>query len=211
MLLLQRLFYDTNLLYQSIVSLIYIPILIQGIGDSGYGLYQLIASVIAYFAMMEAPMSAAIVRFYSEYLERKEYKKAENVLGIGKRINIILSILLACVSVPCFFIIRYVYNQSLTPAEINEASAMFGVMIINVIVLLNNYVYIAALTAKEKYVFIKGLAIVVQVLQPVCVCLVIEEYPYALMVVLIQVALNIVASIIRKYYAIKKVNIVIIN
>ena len=46
---------------QSVISILYIPLLLTGIGKSEYGIYQIAGSVIAYFSAVEAPLSASVL------------------------------------------------------------------------------------------------------------------------------------------------------
>ena len=101
-------------LCQAVISIVYIPILLKGIGDSEYGLYQILSSIIAYFAAMETPLSASLLRYYSSYKEDGNIVKMENTLAIGKRIFIIFSIVLLVISIPIAFIFKNAYATSLT-------------------------------------------------------------------------------------------------
>lgn len=186
---------------QSLISIIYIPLLINGIGDGEYGLYQIMGSIIAYFAVMEGPMSASILRYYSEFKEKKDTVNMENTLAIGRRVYYIISAAIIVVSIPCLFVIRIAYQSTFTAFELKEATLMFALMIINILVTVNNYTYIAAINAHEKYIFIKSVSIITLVLQPLSVYMLIKQYPYAFIIIVVQLALNIVASLARWLYA----------
>ena len=67
-------------LLQAIISIVYIPLLLNGIGKNEYGLYQIAGSVIAYFAAMEAPLCASVLKFYTEYKVKNDMVKMENTL-----------------------------------------------------------------------------------------------------------------------------------
>ncbi len=192
---------------QSVVSLIYIPLLINGIGDGEYGLYQIMGSILAYFAVMETPMSAAIMRFYAEFIGKGEEEKAENTLALGKRINLVLSLIMLVIAVPVTFVIQAVFRSSLPPSELTESVWMFAIMVVNLIITMNNYVYIAAINTHERFVFIKSLSIVSQILQPICVYFLIKGFPYAITIIVVQTVLNIVLSLIRRFYATKKMRV----
>lgn len=47
---------------QVVVNLLYVPILLRGIGDSEYGLYQIIGSVMAYILLMNSTFSGGVTR-----------------------------------------------------------------------------------------------------------------------------------------------------
>ena len=194
---------------QAVISIVYIPILLHGIGDSEYGLYQILSSVIAYFAAMEAPLSASLLRYYSFYKEEGNQKKMENTLAIGRRMFVLFSIAFIIISIPTAFIIKMVYAASLTPNELREALLMFGIMIVNLIINLYGYTYIAAITAFESFVFLKLSSLVTLIVQPILVIWVIRKLPYAFVIVLIATILSFALYWMRRYYAIHKLRVVI--
>ena len=103
---------------QSVVSLVYIPLLLNTIGKSEYGIYQIAGSVIAYFAAMEAPLCASILKYYVEYKVKGDKHNMENVLAIGRRIFWILSVLVVFLSIPASFILKVSFNDTFTFASI---------------------------------------------------------------------------------------------
>lgn len=194
---------------QAVISIIYIPILLHGIGDSEYGLYQILSSIIAYFAAMEAPLSASLLKYYSSYKEDGNRIKMENTLAIGKRIFALFSAVFLLISIPIAFIFRRVYAASLTPKELDEALIMFGIMMVNLVISLNGYTYVAAITAHESFVFLKLSNLITLIMQPVLVVLVIKRVPYAFVIVLISTVFSFILYWVRKYYAKHKLGVVI--
>lgn len=191
---------------QSVISIVYIPILLNGIGKSEYGIYQVAGSVIAYFAAMEAPLCASILKFYVEYKVKEDISNMENVLSIGKRIFWGLSLLFTVVAIPAGLALKASFVDTFTDDEITETLWMFGLMVFNLIVSMNNYVYLAVINGNERFVFAKLSSLVTLILQPIIVILIIQEYHYALAIVAVQCVLNIVMAIVRKYYAINKLS-----
>ena len=46
-----------------VVSLVYVPLLLNGIGEEEYGLYQLVGSVMSYIVSINGVLSAGVGRF----------------------------------------------------------------------------------------------------------------------------------------------------
>lgn len=140
---------------QSIISLLYIPLLLTGIGKSEYGIYQIAGSVIAYFSAMEAPLSASVLKFYVEYKVKNDRNNMENVLATGRRIFAILSVFFCLISIPVGYGLKCSFVNTFTEGEIIETIGIFGLMLFNLIINMNNYVYIAVINANEKFIFLK--------------------------------------------------------
>ena len=71
---------------QIIVNLLYVPLLLSGIGQAEYGLYQMVGSIIAYLTIINTTFSAGAVRFYSKYYVLGDEDGMANTLGILKGI-----------------------------------------------------------------------------------------------------------------------------
>ena len=94
-----------NIILQIIVNLVCIPVLLHYIGKEQYGLYQLIAAVVAYIAIMDLGFSNAITRFYTMYFHQKNIEKAENTLAMASFVYAAIAILISFIGILiyCFF------------------------------------------------------------------------------------------------------------
>ena len=191
---------------QSVISILYIPLLLTGIGKSEYGIYQIAGSVIAYFSAMEAPLSASVLKFYVEYKVKNDRKNMENVLATGRRIFLVLSVFFCLVSIPVGYGLKYSFVNTFTEGEIIETIGIFGLMLFNLIINMNNYVYIAVINANERFVFLKLSSIVTLIAQPILVVLIIQHYHYAFSIVAVQCLMNLIMVFLRYYFAKKKLN-----
>lgn len=194
---------------QSVVSLVYIPLLLNGIGKSEYGIYQMAGSVIAYFSAMEASLCVSILKYYVEYKMKDDKRNMENVLAIGRRIFRMLSVAFVLISIPVGFVLKVSFADTFTICQIHEILWIFALMILNLVINMNNYVYLAAINGHERFVFIKLLSLTTLILQPIGVVLIIQQYHYAIAIVAVQFGLNIIMAYVRKYYAIKKLNCIV--
>lgn len=191
---------------QSVISILYIPLLLTGIGKSEYGIYQIAGSVIAYFSAMEAPLSASVLKFYVEYKVKNDRKNMENVLATGRRIFLVLSVFFCLVSIPVGYILKYSFVNTFTEKEVIETIGIFGLMLINLIINMNNYVYIAVINANEKFIFLKLSSIATLIAQPILVIMIIQHWHYAFSIVAVQCLMNVIMALLRQYYANKKLN-----
>ena len=72
-----------NIGLQAVIGFLYVPLLLYYIGQSEYGLYQLIGSLIAYFSIMDFGLTNAVVRFYARYRALQNEKAMENILAVA--------------------------------------------------------------------------------------------------------------------------------
>ncbi len=188
-------------LAQVIVGLLYVPLLLAGIGSSEYGLFQLIGSVISYMAVMNTVFSGGITRFYCKYFSSGDTVMMENVLAYGRKIYQIASVIAVPFGIIAAIAVRVIYASVLTEFQLIESSIMVAVLVVNLIVTMNNTINVAIINAHEKFIFLKATQLITAVLQPIAVVIAIFFFPSALTVCAIQLLLNIICAIAQRIFA----------
>lgn len=184
-----------------VVNIAYVPVLLSYLGTDEYGLYQLVASLFSYIVVFESSVSGSITKFYCEAVALEDKVKKENVLAIARRIYNVISIVILFAGIGAMYIFRNVYSNTFTEAQLNESVWMLLVLVLNYIVTLKNLPYVASINAHERFFFLKMVAIIVQLLQPLVSILILNKNPYALTVVLVQFIINVCMAIVRWGYA----------
>lgn len=185
---------------QVIVNLAYIPILLGTIGQTEYGLYQLVGSIIAYVTSINGVLSAGIGRFYSMYKAEGDEDGMSSSIFTAHRLFRYISvaaILVVALIVPAMW---FVYSGSLTSGQLVECSGMLGLLAANMVVTLYNTVSLAVLQANERFVFMKGSQLVTLLLQPCCILLVARHFPYAITIVSVMLVMNVLCAMTQRRY-----------
>ena len=186
---------------QVVVQLVYVPLLLSGIGQEEYGLYQLVGSIMSYVVSINSVLAAGVGRYYCMYRAENDQEHAENTLAIAKRLYWILSGVSIVSALILSAVVRVVYQNSFTPDQINECVLMLFVLGVNTAVTMNNTVNIAAITAEERFVFLKSSQLITLVVQPLMVVMLMNFFPNALMVSLVVLAMNALCAGIQRVYA----------
>lgn len=186
---------------QAVIGIIYIPLLLNGIGKAEYGLYQIVGSIIAYFAAMESPLSSSILKFYTEYKAKGDTHNMENVLAYGRRIFMAMTVFMFISSIVCLYFIDVSFSSTFTDRELLELKVMFIVMILSLMISMNSYVYIAVINAHEKFIFLKATAFITLLFQPITVVALLTKFKYAFIIVIVGFVYNLLLVAIRYYYA----------
>ena len=190
-----------------VISLLYVPLLLGTIGKSEYGLFQLIGSVMAYLSISEALLSSGVLRYYCKYRDLADTERMENTLALSQRIYWLFSAAVALLGVLLAFGVGRFYRSSLSPAELSEAQVMILVLTAGIIFNLVSYVYTAAITANERFVFSKSLVLLSTLLQPILVLVLVRFYPRALLIVCIQAGLSLAVAAVKWWYARVKLSV----
>lgn len=198
-----------NIVLHALIGFLYVPILLYYIGKSEYGLYQLIGSFIAYFSIMDFGLTAAVVRFYTKYKALNDKVNMENILAISLRCYGVITILLFVAGYFCYVNLDKFFAHSMTADEISSAENLFLLLLLNIVITISTMIFRAVINAHEKFLFLKGLETVQLVLQPILIILVLQKYPSAVTVALVQTILNIGLIVSRMYYCFFKLKITI--
>jgi Membrane protein involved in the export of O-antigen and teichoic acid len=177
------------------------------LGQSEYGLYQLIGSIIAFLAVMDFGLSATITRFYSEYKTLNNKIKMENTLFLSCIIYALITIALVMVGAIFYFNIDNLFSKSLSLSEIISAKRIYVILLINLSVTIPTKVFDAVIISYEKFIFIKALSIIQTILQPFIVIVILLKWPTAFAMVMVQFIFNVIVIIIRGYYCLNILNI----
>lgn len=193
-----------HLVSNALINLAYVPFLIGNLGDSEYGLYQLMGSLIAYFSVFDFGLSNSIVRFYSLAKVEGDKKKQANILGTSVLIYSIICGVCALVGLGIYLAIDTIFGNSLTDSQLQEAKAIFLIQLANILISLLGKVFNAVVTSEEKFIFLKMMALLQCYLQPIVIFWLVTQQPYAMTVVAIQTLFNVLLNSVVGIYAVVK-------
>lgn len=190
-----------------VVQFAYVPLLFYYLSKAEYGLYQLIGSLISYMSIMDFGLSTAIVRYYSRYSTIEDEKSKENILAIFLVIYIGISLLISVVGVALYFNLERIYGKTLSLGELHSAKVMFLILLLNIIVTIPSNIFTAVISASERFIFLKSMAILQVLLKPVVVITVFMFAANAIYLVVIDTMFNFCVILCNVWYCFKKLNL----
>lgn len=147
------------------VGLSYTPIMIRILGQSEFGLYQLVQSVVSYLTLMNLGFNGAYIRYYSLAKAKNDEKEVANINGMFFTIFMILAGAMLIGGAVLYFNIG-ILGDNLTAADYVTAKKLLVVLVINLSLSMPNSLFIAFMSANERFVFQKALGIVCNLLIP---------------------------------------------
>lgn len=189
-----------------ITGLVYTPIMLRLLGQSEYGLYQLVNSVVSYLGLLSLGFSSSYMRFYSER------KAKNNEIEIAK-LNGMFLIIFGIISIICMLCgmimcenITNIFGKGLTNAEYDIVKTLMVLMIINLTLTFPNTVFNCILISQEKFIFQKIIILLQNILNPfLTLPLLIMGYG-SIGMVLITTLLTFAVLISNMFYCLKKLN-----
>lgn len=164
-----------NIVLQTVINILYVPILLYYVGKSEYGLYQLIGSLIAYFSVMDFGLGSTIVRFYTKYKTLNDKLNMENILAISVFAYAIISIFIFIIGIVVYFNMEYIFSDSMNKYEIGLSQDLLLLLLFNLVVSLITTIFRSVINAHEKYFILKGLETITLILQPILIVLILQN------------------------------------
>lgn len=195
------------LFLNNFIALIYMPFMIRMLGQSEYGLYSLISSIIGYLTVLDLGFGNALIIYITKYREQKKELELQKLYNMFLTIYSIISILTVIIGLILYGFSDKLFMTSMTVSELKKAKIMLLILIFNLAVTFPFTIYSSIITANEKFIFQKVIAIIRTILNPIIMLpLLLLGYKSIAMVVVITI-LNISSLICNYLYCKRKLNI----
>ena len=196
-----------SIVVNTIVQLLYTPLLIRQLGQSEYGLYSLIASIIGYLTILDLGFGNAIIVFTAKYREQKKYDEEKKLHGMFKIIFIIIGTIAATLGFILYLNVNNIFGNTMTSLEISKMKIMMLILSFNLMITFIFSLYSSIISAYEKFVFQKIMAILSIICKPlIMIPLLFAGYKSITMCIVITLV-NIFIYLSNYYYCKKKLNI----
>ncbi|MBQ9211001.1 MAG: oligosaccharide flippase family protein [Clostridia bacterium] len=150
-----------------VVNLVYNPFVIRILGQSEYGLYQLVQSVVNYLNLMNFGFTFAYISFYSRAKAQEGEEGVARINGMFLRIFLVITAI--CVAAGAFLVSHIqLLGSRLSAADYVTARKIMILLVLNLACSFPTSVFTVYITARERFVFKRGLVILNYVLIPLC-------------------------------------------
>ena len=190
-----------------IIGLLYTPILTAKLGQSEYGLYSLVTSVISYLTILDFGFGNAIIIYTARYRVNNEKEKQQKLHGMFFLIYTIIGIIAGIIGVIIWANADILFANSMSVEEIDKAKILLGILTFNLIVTFPLSVFSSIITAYEKFIFAKILNIARIILNPIIMIILLNIGYKSVALVILTTVLNITTLILNYLYCRKKLKI----
>lgn len=190
-----------------IIGIVYTPILIRSLGQSEYGLYSLVASVIGYLTILDLGFGNAITIYTARYRSKNEKEKEQKLHGMFFSIYVIIGIIAFLGAMILYFNVEKIFGNSLTILEIEKSKILMFIMAINLGITFAFSIYGSIITAYEKFIYQKLASIIRIILQPLIMLPILFLGGDSISLVIVITVLNIAILLSNMIYARKKLGI----
>lgn len=191
----------------TVVGLLYTPYMLRMMGQSEYGLYSLVASVIAYLTVLDLGFGNAIVRYTAKFRAEKKTEEQYEMFGMFFLLYLVIGIIAFGIGLGLYFNVDTLFGNTMTTVELGRARIMMLLLVANLAFTFPMSIWGSIIQAYEDFVFQKSLNIFRIILNTaVMICLLHFGYKAVAMVV-VQTIFNVLTLVVNFIYCRRKLNI----
>lgn len=150
----------------TVIQLLYTPLLVRMLGQSDYGLFSLVSSIIGYLTVLDLGFGNAIIVYTAKYRTQERYDELRKLHGMFKVVFYIIGIFSGLLGLVLYFNVDSFFAKSMTDVEVQKMRIMMLILTFNLVVTFSFSLYNSIISAYEKFIYQKALAILSSVLKP---------------------------------------------
>lgn len=183
-----------------IIGLVYTPVMIRLLGQSEYGLYNTVASVISMLSILSLGFGAGYIRHYSKYKKEGDNENIEKLNGLFLIIFSIIGLIALLCGLFLTFNLRLVFDNGLTPQEYKTAKILMLFLTINLALSFPFSVFSSIISSHERFIFLKLIGIIRTVISPLMTLPVLLLGYGSVALVVVNITCSIIVDIIYVLY-----------
>ena len=196
-----------SIIANTLVQLLYTPFLIRMLGQSEYGLYSLVNSIIGYLTVLDLGFGNAIVVYTAKYRAQKKYDEEKKLHGMFFLIFCIIAVIAGILGIILYFNVDNLFGNTMTTLELKKAKIMMLILTFNLVITFIFNIYSSILNAYERFTFQKTMSILNTLLRPLLMIPFLFLGYKSITMVLIITLINVFVLISNYFYCRKKLNI----
>jgi len=190
-----------------IISILYTPIMLRLLGQSEYGLYNLVSSVVSYLGLLNFGFGSAYMRYYSRYRVENDEENIAKLNGMFLTVFTIIGLVAMLAGMVLVLNTELIFGDKLTANELSKAKILMAIMVFNLSTSFPASVFNSYITANEQYVFQKIVQMIKTVLSPFIMLPVLLMGYKSIGMVVVTTILTITVEIVNIIFCLKKLKI----
>lgn len=183
------------------IGLVLTPFIIKQLGQSEYGLYILLGSLVAYISLIDFGLNNTVVRFIAKFRANADANGEKNFLATVLIIYFVISSIVILLGFIFYFNIDLIFDK-LNESEIGTAKTLLLLLIFNLAISLPGGVFTGICNGYEKFVFPRASKIVRYLVRSLLVFTILTYGGKSISMVVIDTVLNVLLIIVTFYYVV---------
>ena len=190
-----------------LVGLLYTPFLLRILGQSDYGIYSLVASVISYLTVLDLGFSNAIIRYTAKFRAEGKIREQYELFGMFLILYTVIGGIAMVLGYGLYTHVDAWFGNTMTVEELDKTRTMLLLLIFNLSFTFPMSVFGAIIQAYERFVFPKVIHILRILLNTGIMILLLEMGYRVIAMVVLQTIFNFLTLVSNYYYCKYKLHI----
>lgn len=188
------------IILNTVVGLAYTPYMLRCLGQNEYGLYSLVASVIAYLTLLDFGFGNAIIRYTAKFRAQGKEQEQWEMFGMFLIVYSIIGIVAFCGGLGLYFNVERLFDRTMTIEEIAQARTMMLLLTFNLAFTFPLSIFGSIISAYENFVFQRIISIARIILSTAVLIMVLAIGYKAVALVVVQTVFNLLTLLINYFY-----------
>ena len=190
-----------------LIGVLYTPILTAKLGQTEYGLYSLVTSIISYLTILDFGFGNAIIIYTTRYRNKNEKDKEQKLHGMFFIIYTIIGIIAGIIGAILWLNVDKLFGNTMSADELSKAKILIGILTFNLVLTFPLSIFSSIITSYEKFVFSKVLNLARIILNPIVMLILLNFGIKSVGLVILVTVLNITTLILNYIYCKTKLKI----
>lgn len=191
----------------ALVGLLYTPYMLRMMGQSEYGLYSLVTSVIAYLTIMDFGFGNAVIRYTARFRAQGKTQEQSEMFGMFMVLYTVIGFLAFIAGLVLYFNVDAMFGNTMTADELDKARIMMLILTFNLAVTFPFSIYNSIITAYEDFVFQKLLNVIRIILNTVVMICLLKMGYKAIAMVIVHTVFNLLTLLMNYIYCKHKLRV----
>ena len=190
-----------------LLGLLYTPYMLRMLGQNEYGLYSLVATIIAYLTLFDFGMGTAVVRYTAKFRAEGRTEESRSMFGMFFLLYTGMGIVAFIAGLCLYFNIDSLFDRTMSVGELAQARTMILLLLVNLAVTFPMSIFNSIITAYEEFVFQKVLNILRVVLSTAVIVVLLHAGYKAVAMVVVQTVFNLSVLVLNAVFCRYKLSV----
>lgn len=195
------------ILLNTLVALLYTPYMLRTMGQSEYGLYSLVASVISYLTILDLGFGSAIVRYTAKFRAEGKQEEQYEMFGMFFVLYLVIGLIAFVAGMFLYLNVDNMFGKTMTPIELDHARTMMIILVFNLAFTFPMSIFGSIMSAYERFVFPRVINIIRVILNTAIMIVLLQMGYRAIAMVVVQTIFNVLTLVINYFYCRYKLQI----
>ncbi|WP_409290488.1 oligosaccharide flippase family protein [Peribacillus sp. SCS-37] len=155
-----------SLMLNSVISIIYTPVMLDLLGQSQYGLFSLASAAVGFVSIINFGLGNAVIR-YTAKIDKKDEEARSNLFGTFFIMYVILGLIALIVGIILVLYSHIFFADTLSPSEFKTLKLLMVILVMGTALGIGTGFFSVISLAYEKFIFQKLLTILSAILNPI--------------------------------------------